>query len=255
MSKPLKVDWVNRKKPGSSNYRVGPHKKMGGTVPKDTALSTPMNTPLTKIQRRIMAKEQTKIDREARKQEKIRESAAMEIATLRSRIDDARKRAGLSLDNSPDDDSEDLLLSAKMLADMRWVYHQLDGKQKLLDMVKGDDKQFAFILKELMKYEQAIAEKKAGQSGSGNGYGFFVVIRGLEDEKALADARAENSGSGNEISLQRISIQMNNPDGSEGESKYERKEADGEGTDDDMSTTIPGAGKSTSSIKSEGDDW
>lgn len=264
MTKPLKIDWANRKKPGSSNYRVGPHKKKGGTVPKDIALSDPVSQPITKVQRREIIKEQNKIEREAKKQEKLRADAAMKIATLRERINDAKRKVGLSIDEDSDSDiNDDLSLSAKMLADMRWVYNQVDGRQKLLNSVRGDDKQFAFILKELMKYEQALAEKRVGGAGNGNGYGFFVVIRGLEDEKALADARA-TTGPKNEISHQRIAIQMSNPDGSEGESRYERKqdvaekETENENNEivDVPATTVNSEmEKEQSKIINEGDDW
>ena len=94
-----------------------------------------------------------------------------------------------------------------MLSDMRWVYSQVDGRRKLLEMVKGDDKQFAFMIKELIRFETAEAERKAGKS-AGNGGGFFVVIKGLEDENRLKAAQA---GQTSEISNQRIAITIDQP--------------------------------------------
>jgi hypothetical protein len=95
-----------------------------------------------------------------------------------------------------------------MLSDMRWVYSQVDGRRKLLEMVKGDDKQFAFMIKELIRFETAEAERKAGKVGGVGGGGFFVVIKGLEDENRLKAAQA---GQTSEISNQRIAITIDQP--------------------------------------------
>ena len=74
----------------------------------------------------------------------------------------------------------------QMLEDMRWVYRTLRGRTKLKKLVKGDDRQFVFMVKELMKIESALLSAKIRKEGDVGGVGqqnFFVVLKGLEDEK------------------------------------------------------------------------
>jgi hypothetical protein len=89
------------------------------------------------------------------------------------------------------DDSEDDEVSAqKMLADMRWVYKTLDGREKLKAMMAGD-KEFMAMVKELMKAEISILTNKAKAGGSGR-QGFFVILKGLEEEKPIVQALEQN---------------------------------------------------------------
>jgi len=68
-----------------------------------------------------------------------------------------------------------------LLADMRWVYRQVNGRKKLKELIKGDDKQFVFMVKELMKIEAAkILKTKDGDTSSQT---VFVVLKGLDEEK------------------------------------------------------------------------
>jgi len=182
-----------------------PVRRKPGPVPKDDGMSIrPDSTgTLTREQKRAAASEKARIEREIRQKAKAEAEAAAAIARYEEKIAEAKRKAGLA-----DGEEPELSISSKMLSDMRWVYSQVDGRKKLLDMVKGDDKQFAFMIKELIRFETAEAERKAGKSGSEGG-GFFVVIKGLEDENRLKSAM---DGQKNEISNHRIAITIANPE-------------------------------------------
>jgi hypothetical protein len=182
-----------------------PVRRKPGPVPKDDGISIrPGDTgTLTREQKRAAASEKARIEREIRQKEKADAELAATIQRHMEKIEEAKRKAGLS-----DDEDPEISLTSKMLSDMRWVYSQVDGRRKLLEMVKGDDKQFAFMIKELIRFETAEAERKAGKLGGGNGGGFFVVIKGLEDENRLKSAMA---GQTSEISNQRIAITIDQP--------------------------------------------
>lgn len=182
-----------------------PVRKKPGTVPKDDGMSIrPDSTgTLTREQKRAAASEKARIEREIRQKEKADAELAATIQRHLDKIEEAKRKAGLTEGEEPE-----ISLTSKMLQDMRWVYSQVDGRQKLLSMVKGDDKQFAFMIKELIRFETAEAERRAGKSASEGG-GFFVVIKGLEDENRLQSAMA---GHKNEISNHRIAITIAQPE-------------------------------------------
>jgi hypothetical protein len=214
MTRPLKVDWANRKKKGSQSYRPGGpkgKKKKPGIVPKDASLSQNTTPILSAEDRRQLRAEEIRVKRARAAAEKTELKAQQEILDLRIKLEEAKKKAGL-----PSDDStlsiDQLSLASKMLSDLRWVYGKVDGRQKLLDMVKDDDKQFAFIIKELLRLESDMLEKNP--DGTGGNIAALVVIKGLHDQERVDDIMR---GGGNEISNERIAITMDNPDGSEGE--------------------------------------
>jgi len=214
MTRPLKVDWANRKKKGSQSYRPGGPKgkknKKPGIVPKDASLSQNAAPILSPEDRRQLRAEEIRVKRARAAAEKTELKAQQEIIDLRIKLEEAKKRAGI-----PSDDStlsiDQLSLASKMLSDLRWVYGKVDGRQKLLDMVKDDDKQFAFIIKELLRLESDMLEKNP--DGTGGNIAALVVIKGLHDQERVDDIMR----GGNEISNERIAITMDNPDGSEGE--------------------------------------
>ena len=83
----------------------------------------------------------------------------------------------------------------RMLADMWWVYRnaefedpatkkKMTGRQKLLQLVQSDDKQYLFMVKELLRIE---ALRKEKSSGDGGGKAVFVVLKGLHDEDVKED--------------------------------------------------------------------
>jgi len=77
----------------------------------------------------------------------------------------------------------------QMLQDMRWVYRQLKGKEKLKTLMKGDDKLFVNMAKELMKIEaQMIAAKIRAKEDNPTGgqKTVFVVLKGLHDDITIS---------------------------------------------------------------------
>jgi hypothetical protein len=96
----------------------------------------------------------------------------------------------------------------RMLQDMRSIYKSVDGKKKLQELIKSDDKQFVFMVKELMKIEaqlmSAKIKAKEGPGGVGN-VTTFVIIKGLEDEKKIIELSSGDMVSGkNDEELRRI---------------------------------------------------
>jgi hypothetical protein len=89
--------------------------------------------------------------------------------------------------NAPSENVEDA--STRMLNDMRHVYKKLDGRSKLEKLMKSD-REFLFMIKELMKIESAqlTAKIRAKEEIGGKGDRMvFVVLKGLEDEKPIRD--------------------------------------------------------------------
>ena len=96
-------------------------------------------------------------------------------------------------------ENEDAKSAYAMLEDMRAVYQEVGGRERLMGMVNaggvGGDKQFMALAKDLMKVELSILSatirkssltKGVGGEGGG-GQNFFVVLKGLENEKSLVD--------------------------------------------------------------------
>jgi hypothetical protein len=109
-------------------------------------------------------------------------------------------------------DEDDAKSAYKMLQDMRWVYRNVSGRRKLKELVEGDDKQFVFMVKELMRIEAALLSakiRKTGEEGDGKvNQNFFVVLKGLEEDKKVLDLVSKD------IDLKQIS-RATNPDGTE----------------------------------------
>lgn len=103
----------------------------------------------------------------------------------------------------------------QMLQDMRWVYQSLKGRDKLKKMVKDDDKQFVFMVKELMKIESALMAARVKKDGgdTNNQQNFFVVLKGLEDEQTVLQSMDKT------VDMKQIQRAIN-PD----ESSYEPEE-------------------------------
>lgn len=203
-----KVDWANRKAPGTKGYR-NPGSKKPGPKRKDTGLSQNTAQTLTAEERRLMRNEAARIKREEAAREKRAEKARQQIADLSRKMEEAKTRIaadhlGVSL-LQPTDDA-DQSFESRVLKDLLWAYEQVDGRKTLLRLIQDDDKQFAFLLKELIRFETMKEEKK---KGGGNGQGFFVVIRGLADEQALKSMMGEDA---NTITTDRIAISMDMPE-------------------------------------------
>lgn len=100
----------------------------------------------------------------------------------------------------------------RMLQDMRWVYRMVDGRDKLLKLIKDDDRQFVNMVRELLKIESAIMTTKIrAKEGLAEGQKtVFVILKGLEDEKKLGEVIDLTS----EVDTKQVAGVLN-PDGSE----------------------------------------
>lgn len=105
----------------------------------------------------------------------------------------AREREKL-LGKEPEEEApeeEDGSFAYQMLSDLRAAYKSGKGKSKLLTLMK-DDKEFKFLIKELLKVETAIMAAKIrrdpGQGGGGDRPAVYVILKGLECEKPLLTA-------------------------------------------------------------------
>ena len=98
----------------------------------------------------------------------------------------------------------------QMLQDMRWVYRKVAGRKKLHNLIREDDKQFVFMVKELMKIEAQLlsAKIRAKEDPAGpQQQTVFVVLKGLEETpmKVIGDS---------EIDLRQVSAALT-PEGKE----------------------------------------
>jgi hypothetical protein len=203
-----KVDldhWKKRKKPGSKGYGQGGARPHSGPKPKEASLTKNTSPSLSPEERKATNAAIKEEKARQKKQEKINK----EIQELNLKLSQAKAKLGISDDPGTSDTSGQNISTDKMIQDLRWAYSQLNGRQKLKEMM-ADDKQFSFIVKELLRLEAAEKEKDKGGS---SGMGFFVIIRGLNDEKALSELMGDVDK--NEISSERVKIIMTNPDGSE----------------------------------------
>ena len=106
---------------------------------------------------------------------------------------------------------EDEQSAYQMLQDMRYVYRKVKGRKKLAALIAADDKQFVFMVKELMKIEAQLMSAKIRAKEDLNGSAqqtVFVVLKGLEDGPKVLDI-----GSG-DIDHRQISAALT-PEGSE----------------------------------------
>ena len=118
-------------------------------------------------------------EQEAERQELEREAAAEEL-----KKETAGETQGTSR-NSPNEPS-----AYQMLQDMRYVYRKVKGRKKLAELIEADDKQFVFMVKELMKIESQLMSAKIIAREDLNGTAqqtVFVVLKGLEDGPQILD--------------------------------------------------------------------
>lgn len=111
-----------------------------------------------------------------------------------------------------DDDGDELELAYRMLEDMRHVYKEAGGRDKLAELALAGDKEFMVLVKDLMKIELAMLSAKIRKDGStkepgsaGGNQNFFVVLKGLESEQALV----KDMDSGKDIDVKQIKDAIN----------------------------------------------
>jgi hypothetical protein len=109
-----------------------------------------------------------------------------------------------------DDSVDDEAAANQMLQDMRHGYLKCGGRKKLVELMK-DDKEFKFVVKELMKVETTLLSAKIRKEGDGAAPGqmVFVVLKGLEDEINIKTAMEDKT-----VDMKQIAHALN-PDGSE----------------------------------------
>jgi len=130
------------------------------------------------------------------------------IAARRAAAQGAKTdKAGIPKDTPVEEDEANA--SMRMLADMRHVYKKLKGREKLEKLMKSD-REFLFMIKELMKIESAqlTAKIRAKEGPEQDNRMVFVVLKGLEEEKKFLDVTDKD------VDLKQISSALN-PDGSE----------------------------------------
>jgi hypothetical protein len=212
-----KVDWSNR-------YGVGSKR---GTVPKHSKLTKNVKPKLTPKELAAIAQQKlerrraydAEYKRQMRAKEKIQRLAVNMEGEFKKLTDPTRANPDVHI-NLPVPDVPDVKRAAdsngaendaaamKMLGDMRWVYNAVQGREKLLELIKSDDKQFAFMVKELIKFETAMKEKEKGSQGGNANQNFFVIIKGLADE----DKVKKQSGLQGDMIGDKLTITLN-PDG------------------------------------------
>jgi len=166
-------------------------KKREGGQPKDKVLMDGFNTKkrnnLSASLLRKAKLEKARQDNEKRKQERDLQALEEKVALARQAMGKKPKEKPdipEPDDNSPANPEEDVKSAYQMLQDMRWVYKNVKGRQRLKELC-ADDKQFLFMVKELMKIEAGLMSAKIKRNEDGEGGGqttVFVVMKGLVDE-------------------------------------------------------------------------
>ena len=136
--------------------------------------------PITDLEKSIAEAKllQKQVDKETEAAEKAFAAAAL-------RVELANEVSPAEIPTSPNspDDANDAKSAYQMLQDMRWVYRNVRGRKKLKDMVDSDDKQFLFMVKELMKIETSLLSAKIRTKEDntvGGQQTVFVVLKGLD---------------------------------------------------------------------------
>jgi hypothetical protein len=209
-----KVDWANRNRPGSKYYDASKpafkskkQQKKTGLPPKDATITQNTEKLLTSEEKRVLKLERVRISKEEKAREAAHRKVQQQIEDLNKQLSNAKAKLGIpkaieSLENITGDKT--------VHQDLLHAYKAIDGKKKLKELM-GNDKDFAVLVKELIRLEVAAKEKGGGANNESQG--FFVVIRGLADEKALSEMMGESGK--NIITNERIAIQMQTPDGKE----------------------------------------
>jgi hypothetical protein len=115
-------------------------------------------------------------------------TALDKLAKLERQSTEIADKMGLKKDKNilpQDPKNNDDENSEMLLKDMRAIYKMLRGKTKLKALMQ-DDKQFLFMVRELMKMESAQMIAKTRRGDEENlGRTVFVVLKGLEEAKEL----------------------------------------------------------------------
>lgn len=182
-----------------------PRPRKPGTVPKDSLITNSVNENKSNklTQRQIAAIErQAKLKKEKLLAQKDKSEDAFD--KLNEQIEALGKKAGFIADTpdspdtniSPDDlTKEDLKFFSQLASDLRYVYQKSNGKKRLLELAKSDNRFLIAMVKEMLKVEAAMNAAKMKYHNPDEGEKVvFVVLRGLEDEKKLKQKVEEIEG-------------------------------------------------------------
>jgi hypothetical protein len=183
--------------------------RSGGHKPKDHIIAEGFNR---KKKGGLSERDLKKIERAAMLQ-KQRAERALERAKAKAEEKAEEIAAEKAIVQAEAGNGNEGKSAYEMLQDMRHVYKKVKGRDKLEKMINSDDRQFVFMVKELMKIEVALLTAKIRQKEDPQQQGnqtVFVVLKGLEDEKRF-ETESVKAGS---VDLKQIS-QVLNPDGTE----------------------------------------
>lgn len=137
------------------------------------------------------------------------------INDIKKRITDLAKQAGIDIDAPSEktagkilekNEEEDKVSAYRMLKDMRSVYRAVGGHNKLLRLIKEDDKLLLTMVKELLKIEASLmaTEIRNKETNAGGNTVTFVILKGLQDEESVINVAAKS-----EIDLEQVADAIN----------------------------------------------
>ena len=210
-------------------------KRREGGQPKDKVLMDGFNTKkrgnLSKELLRKAKLEKARQDAERNKQERELQELEAQVKAARNALGKSPKEATEPPPdhNEPSDlDHDDAKSAYQMLQDMRWVYKNVKGRQRLKELC-ADDKQFLFMVKELMKIEAGLMSTKIkrNEDGEGGQQTVFVVMRGLLDDPVAKLNNAKKEDEVVDVDFKQIEHVLNPGAGPYDEPKEIEREVEG----------------------------
>lgn len=166
---------------------------------KKEAMSNARKAKEDDAERKRLRKEKTALERKIMREQLIKMAQkgleATEEEAENERRELAKEAAEAAAKEGKKAVQEDEQSAYQMLLDMRYVYKKVDGRKKLKTLIASDDKQFVFMVKELMKIEAQLMSAKIRAKEDLNGGAqqtVFVVLKGLEDMPKMLDVTPED---------------------------------------------------------------
>lgn len=166
---------------------------------KKEAMSNARKAKEDDAERKRLRKEKTALERKIMREQLIKMAQkgleATEEEAENERRELAKEAAEAAAKEGKEAVQEDEQSAYQMLLDMRYVYKKVDGRKKLKTLIASDDKQFVFMVKELMKIEAQLMSAKIRAKEDLNGGAqqtVFVVLKGLEGMPKMLDVTPED---------------------------------------------------------------
>lgn len=166
---------------------------------KKEAMSNARKAKEDDAERKRLRKEKTALERKIMREQLIKMAQKGLEATEEEAENERRELAKEAAEAAAKDGKkavqEDEQSAYQMLLDMRYVYKKVDGRKKLKTLIASDDKQFVFMVKELMKIEAQLMSAKIKAKEDLNGgtqQTVFVVLKGLEGMPKMLDVTPED---------------------------------------------------------------